>query len=146
VQIHRLPLADVFTALRTSPHGLSGEEAQRRLQEFGANEISSSRKTSFTRKLVQQFTHFLAILLWIAAGLAYLASSLQPGEGMDTLAYAIIAVIVINALFSFFQEYRAEQASMALRGLLLDRVSVLRSSAREEVHARARSFQGTCCC
>jgi sodium/potassium-transporting ATPase subunit alpha len=136
VQIHRLPLADVFAALQTSPQGLSGEEAQRRLQEFGANEISPSRKTSLPRKLVRQFTHFLAILLWIAAGLAFLASSMQPGEGMDTLAYAIVAVIVINALFSFFQEYRAEKASMALRGLLPDRVSVLRSRARQEVHAR----------
>ncbi len=136
MQIHRLPIADVFAALQTSPHGLSEEEAQRRLQEFGANEIAPSRKTSLFRKLVRQFTHFLAILLWIAVGLAYLANSLQPGEGMNTLAYAIVAVIVINALFSFFQEYRAEQASMALRGLLPDRVSVLRSSARQEVHAR----------
>jgi sodium/potassium-transporting ATPase subunit alpha len=136
VQIHRLPIADVFAALQTSPQGLTVEEATRRLEEFGPNEISPSRKTSLTRRLIRQFTHFLAILLWIAAGLAFLASSLQPGEGMDTLAYAIVAVIGINALFSFFQEYRAEQASMALHRLLPDRVSVLRSSGREEVHAR----------
>lgn len=136
MQIHRLPIREVFGALTTAPHGLSGEEAEKRLQEFGPNEISPSHKISLVRRLVRQFTHFLAILLWIAAGLAYLASSLQPGEGMDALALAIVAVIVINALFSFFQEYRAEQASEALRRLLPDRVTVLRSGERREVHAR----------
>jgi magnesium-transporting ATPase (P-type) len=49
--------------------------------------------------------------------LAYLAAYLQPGEGMETLAHAIVAVI-INALFSFFQEYKAERASAALHRLL----------------------------
>jgi sodium/potassium-transporting ATPase subunit alpha len=135
VQIHQLPIAEVFTALRTSAQGLTIEEARRRLEEFGANEISPSRETWLARKLLRQFTHFLAILLWMAAGLAFLASSLQPSAGMDTLAYAIVAVIVINALFSFFQEYRAERASLALRALLPDRVRVLRSNVPEEVHA-----------
>ena len=55
---------------------------------------------------------------------------------MDALALAIVAVIVINVLVSFFQEYRAEQASEALRRLLPDRVTVLRSGERLEVQVR----------
>ena len=68
--------------------------------------------------------------------LAYLAAYLQPGEGMETLAHAIVAVIVINALFSFFQEYKAERASAALHRLLPDRVKVRRGGKVAEVHAR----------
>jgi sodium/potassium-transporting ATPase subunit alpha len=136
MQIHRLSLADVYAALHTSPHGLSEEEVGKRLQEFGPNEISPPDPVHLTRMLLRQFTHFLALLLWVAAGLAYLASYLQPGEGMEMLAHAIVAVIVINALFSFFQEYKAEQASAALRQLLPDRVRVLRGGTAQEVRTR----------
>jgi len=136
MQIHRLSSTDVYGALQTSPHGLSEEEVERRLKAFGPNEISQPHQVSLTRMLLRQFTHFLALLLWVAAGLAYLAGSLQPGEGMEMLAHAIVAVIVINALFSFFQEYKAERASAALRQLLPDRVRVLRGGKAAEVHAR----------
>jgi sodium/potassium-transporting ATPase subunit alpha len=136
MQIHSFPSSDVYADLHTSPDGLSADEAARRLQEFGPNELSPSRRISLVRKLLRQFTHVLALLLWIAACLAYLASVLQPGEGMETLAYAIVAVIVINALFSFFQEYKAERASAALRRLLPDRVKVCRGGEVTEVQAR----------
>jgi sodium/potassium-transporting ATPase subunit alpha len=136
MQIHSLPTGDVFTALHTSAQGLGDDEAARRLQEFGPNELSPSRRISLRGKLLRQFTHFLALLLWIAAALAYLAAHLQPGEGMDTLGHAIVAVIIINALFSFFQEYKAERASAALRRLLPDRVNVRRGGKMTEVHAR----------
>ena len=106
------------------------------LTEFGPNELSPSRRISLRGKLLRQFTHFLALLLWIAALLAYLAAYLQPGEGMETLAHAIVAVIIINALFSFFQEYKAERASAALHRLLPDRVNVRRGAEMKEVHAR----------
>ena len=45
----------------------------------------------------RHFTHFLAILLWIAAGLSFAADMMKPGEGMATLGWAILGVIVINA-------------------------------------------------
>ena len=136
MQIQSLPIGDVYTALHTSFQGLGTDEAVRRVREFGPNELSPSRRISLGRMLLRQFTHFLALLLWIAACLAYLASSLQPGEGMETLTYAIVAVIVINALFSFFQEYKAERASAALHRLLPDRVNVRRGGEVVEVHAR----------
>jgi sodium/potassium-transporting ATPase subunit alpha len=136
MQIHSLPSHDVYAALHTSPEGLSHAVAARRLEEFGPNELSPSRRIGLGWKLLRQFTHVLALLLWIAAALAYLASVLQPGEGMEALAHAIVAVIVINALFSFFQEYKAERASAALRRLLPDRVKVRRGAELQEVPAR----------
>ncbi|HXH14005.1 MAG TPA: cation-transporting P-type ATPase [Alphaproteobacteria bacterium] len=136
MQIHSLPIDAVFMTLHTSPQGLAQQEAERRLREFGPNEIATAQRLSIARKLLRQFTHFLALLLWIAAGLAYIASYLQPGEGMAALAHAIVAVIVVNALFAFFQEYKVERASAALRRLLPDRVAVLRDGAIREVQAR----------
>jgi sodium/potassium-transporting ATPase subunit alpha len=137
VQIHQLAVDAVYAALRTSSQGLGEAEAARRLQEFGPNEISPARPLSLSRKLLRQFTHFLALLLWLAALLAYAASALQPGEGLPTLGHAIVAVIVINALFSFFQEHKAERASAALRQLLPDRVTVCRGGETQVVLAHA---------
>src|SRR5262245_36533086 len=105
MQIHGLPIRDVFTTLHTSSQGLGDDEAARRLRAFGPNEPSPSRRISLRGKLVRQVTHFLTLLLWLAALLAYLVAYLQPGEGMGTLAHALVGVLIINALFSFFQEY-----------------------------------------
>ena len=73
-----------------------------------------------------QFTHFFAVILWAAAGLAVLAELESPGSGMATLAAAIVAVILVNGLFSFWQERRASQALEALQRLLPAAVRVRR--------------------
>ena len=78
------------------------------------------------RGLIRHFTHFLALLLWIASGLAFAADFMKPGEGMATLGWAILGVIIINAVFAFFQEYKAERAVQALHRLLPDKAWVMR--------------------
>jgi sodium/potassium-transporting ATPase subunit alpha len=65
-------------------------------------------------KLLRQLTHFLALLLWVAAGLAFLGARLSPEWGLGPLAWAILAVILVNGGFSFFQEERAERVAEAL--------------------------------
>jgi sodium/potassium-transporting ATPase subunit alpha len=65
-------------------------------------------------------------LLWIASGLAFAADFMKPGEGMATLGWAILGVIVINAVFAFFQEYKAERAVQALHRLLPDKAWAMR--------------------
>jgi sodium/potassium-transporting ATPase subunit alpha len=126
---------DVLRTLVTSEEGLADEEAKRRLEEYGYNEIREAKKPSLTLKLLSQFTHFLAILLWIASALCFVSEYLHPGEGMLTLGIAIIAVICINAIFTFVQEYRAEKELEALRKLLPFRVKVLRKGAQKSVEA-----------
>jgi sodium/potassium-transporting ATPase subunit alpha len=88
------------------------------------------------RDLARQFTHFLALLLWLAAGLAFMLDYIQPGQGLRPLGTAIVAVVVINAIFAFAQEYKAERASMALRALLPDRAVVVRRGATRVLEAR----------
>src|SRR3990172_311953 len=135
MKIHSLPENEVFRTLVTSERGLTRDEAQRRRAEFGPNRIEEVREKPLVRKFIGQFTHFLAVLLWIAAALSFLSEYLHPGEGMLALGLAITAVIFINAVFTFVQEYRAERALEALRKLLPFFVRVLRDGREKETPA-----------
>ncbi|MBI5049347.1 MAG: cation-transporting P-type ATPase, partial [Nitrospirae bacterium] len=75
------------------------------------------------------------ILLWVASFFCFLSEYLHPGEGMLTLGFAIIGVIVINAIFTFIQEYRAEKALEALRKMLPSYARVLRDGKERELPA-----------
>jgi sodium/potassium-transporting ATPase subunit alpha len=136
MKINSLTTEEVFRSLVTTEQGLSEEEAALRLREFGFNEISEVKKTHLMVRFLDQFTHFLAILLWIAAFLSFLSEYLHPGEGMLHLGLAIVAVIVINAAFTFIQEYRAEKALDALKKLLPFYVKVLRAGKEKDVQGR----------
>lgn len=109
--------------------GLSEAAAQERLKVYGPNEIPRGRKVSPWVLLLRQFVHLLALLLWAAAGLAYLA-------GTPELAVAILAVIGVNGLFSFWQEYRAERTAEELLKLVPQRVMVLRDGRFRLLDAR----------
>ena len=136
MKINNLAKEEVLRSLVTSENGLTEEEAKKRFLEFGPNEIQEVRKKPLILRFISQFTHFLAILLWIAAILSFLSEYLHPGEGMLTLGFAIIAVIFINAIFTFIQEYRTEKALVALKKLLPFYVKVMRGAATKEIHAR----------
>lgn len=136
MNINSLTIEEVFKNLVTSENGLSSEEAEKRLSEFGPNEIKEVKKVSLSIRFLKQFTHFLAILLWIGAGLAISSEYLHPGEGMFTLGVAIIGVIFINALFTFFQEYRTEKSIEKLKLLLPFYVKTIRGGKQSEIPAR----------
>jgi len=126
MHIANLSIADALRSLRSSEQGLTTAEAERRLAEYGANRLAEIGHEAEWRRFLGEFTHFFALILWVAAGLAFFAESRSPGEGMWQLGAAIVAVIVINGSFSFWQEYRAERAIAALRKLLPQTVKVLR--------------------
>ncbi|MDA8083905.1 MAG: cation-transporting P-type ATPase [Nitrospiraceae bacterium] len=136
MKIHNLSREDVFLNLVTSENGLSSSEARKRLNEFGPNEIRETSKTPLTVKFLRQFTHLLAVLLWIGAGLSFISEALHPGEGMLNLGLAIVAVIILNAIFTFIQEYRAEKAIEILRQLLPFQVRVIREGREVLIVAR----------
>jgi sodium/potassium-transporting ATPase subunit alpha len=136
MRIQNLTKEEILKTLITSETGLSEEEAEKRLHEYGFNEIREIRKKPLYLKLLSQFTHFLAVLLWIAAALSFLSEYLHPGEGMLSLGLAILGVIVLNAIFTFVQEYRAEKAVEALKKLLPFYVKVLRHGSNKDIPAR----------
>ena len=91
MRIQNLTKEEILKTLITSETGLSEEEAEKRLHEYGFNEIREIRKKPLYLKLLSQFTHFLAVLLWIAAALSFLSEYLHPGEGMLSLSALAIA-------------------------------------------------------
>ncbi|GAA1999099.1 cation-transporting P-type ATPase [Catenulispora subtropica] len=97
--------------LRGSRDGLSSREAARRLVHYGPNELKRRGGTRWPGELARQFTHPLALLLWAAAALAWVA-------GIAAVALAIVVVIVLNAVFAFAQEMQAERAVEALAAYL----------------------------
>ena len=101
-------------------------EAARRLVEYGPNRGEEIEHASVALRFARQFTHFFALVLWFAAGLALLAELRNPGQGMGTLAYAIIGVIAVNGAFSFWQEHSARKSLAALKALLPPKVAALR--------------------
>ncbi|WP_069173963.1 cation-translocating P-type ATPase [Streptomyces griseus] len=115
--------------LGTGDRGLSGREAARRLAVYGANEVPVKAESSIGRELVRQLAHPLALLLWAAALLAFLA-------GIAVLGWAIIAVIMVNAGFALMQERQAERAVETLARYLPDRAEVVRDGQEQSVEAR----------
>jgi Ca2+-transporting ATPase len=108
--------------------GLTSEEAARRLAETGPNTIQAAPGPSPLRQFLANFVQLLAILLWIGAALALVA-------GMPQLSAAIVAVILVNAVFSYIQEHRAERAVAALRRILPLRVRVRRDGVASEIES-----------
>jgi len=121
--------SDALASLHSGPSGLDSAEARRRLAEFGPNQMERVHKKHLLLKLAEEFVHFFALILWLAAGLAFYAGYRDPGGGMVRMGWAIVLVILINGVFSFWQEARAERAIEALESLLPDRVKVLRGGA-----------------
>ncbi|HEX7096344.1 MAG TPA: cation-transporting P-type ATPase [Acidimicrobiales bacterium] len=108
--------------------GLSSREAHRRLADHGPNLLPAPPRPSAARRFVHQLVHFFAAMLWVAAGLAVLA-------GLPELAIAIAIVVVLNAVFAYAQERRADKAAERLHALLPRVVTVRRDAQRVEIDA-----------
>ncbi len=135
MKIHRLTPEQALSSLHSGADGLSVAEAERRLREFGSNQVESLPLEPLWLKFLKGFTHFFALILWFAAALSFVAEWRAPGQGMATLGYAILGVILVNGVFSFWQEYRAERALAALLRLLPSQVKVKRAGGVEQVEA-----------
>ncbi|GAA1636182.1 cation-transporting P-type ATPase [Nonomuraea maheshkhaliensis] len=108
--------------------GLSSAEAARRLAADGPNRLPEGESRHVPLLLLRELVHFFALMLWVAAGLALLA-------GMPQLAVAIAVVVLLNGVFAFAQEYRADQAGRRLRELIPATATVRRDSRHMVVSA-----------
>ena len=121
--------------MHTSTAGLTASEAKRRQSEFGPNHVEEVRRESLLLGFAREFTHFFAIILWLGAALAFFAEHYDPGQGMARLGVAIVGVILINGIFSFWQAYKAERAIAALRELLPQQVLGIRDGETVQLPA-----------
>lgn len=124
-----LPIEAVYESLGTATTGLSDYEATQKLEKFGANELPEPAHRPLWLRFTDQLTHFMALLLWVAGILAFISRTPELG-------WAIWAVIWINAIFSFWQEFQAERALAALKNVLPMQVKVYRDGELKLIPAR----------
>lgn len=117
--IPELPVAEVYIAMQTTALGLTKSEAADRLKDYGSNTIQEAKGKPLIWKFLSNFTHLMAILLWVGGIIGFIAQ-------LPQLGIAIWMVNIINGVFSFLQEFRAEKATEALRKLLPSYALVLR--------------------
>ena len=125
-QLFALDRKDLFLRLKTSENGLTADQVTRRLVEFGPNQPATAAKKNYSLAYLGQYTNFFAILLEGAALLSFAADRYDPGQGSDVLGYAILGAVIINATFTFWQEYRADKAMEELLKLMPGSVSLRR--------------------
>ncbi|MDZ4655194.1 MAG: calcium-translocating P-type ATPase, PMCA-type [Coriobacteriia bacterium] len=128
-EAHALPCDEVIERLASDKHtGLTAEEATRRLGEYGPNELQKAEKAPAWRMFLAQFNDFM---IWVLMA----AVAISAAEGQTIEAVAITAILLLNGILGFFQEYRAEQALEALRQLSAPTATVVRGGVEQEVPA-----------
>jgi len=127
-EIHAVPPGAACTLLSSRPEGLTREEASERLRRSGPNVLRKPPGRPLYRKLLSQFTHLMAVLLWVGGLVAFLA-------GMPQIGIAVLAVNLINGAFGFWQEHKAEKAAEALRRILPRRARVRRDGGEAHIPA-----------
>ncbi|GIO10731.1 calcium-translocating P-type ATPase, SERCA-type [Cohnella xylanilytica] len=127
---HQLTENELASALGTDAKGgLSPEEAARRLRDRGPNELSERQGESPIKLFINQFKDFMVLVL---AGATVISGLL--GEMLDALT--IIAIIVLNGVLGFFQEYRAEKSLKALKELSAPSAKTIRGGSMVVVPAK----------
>jgi len=123
---HTMTSGDVIAGLKSSVSGLYYEEAEKRLEIFGPNEISEAKKTGAMNILADQFKNILMLVLFLAAGISF-----GLGHYIEASAITIIAFFAIS--LGFIQEYRAEKAIEALRRMAAPSAFVIRHGTESEI-------------
>ena len=136
MKAYKLNKEQLLEKHRTSENGLSETVAAKRLLDFGPNELHEKKKKSYLNEYLKQYIQFFAILLEVAAFLAFIADHYVPNEGNDILGWAIIIAVVINATFTFWQEYKADKAMEALLKMMPTIVTVKRDGEDKKIDAK----------
>ena len=123
---------ETLDELQSSREGLSTAEAQKRLDDYGHNELEESQKRSLLAKFLDQFKDLMIIILLVAAALSVIT---EGSEGL-TDALIILAVVILNAAFGVYQEGQAEAAIEALKDMSSQIARVRRNGHVIEIDSR----------
>ena len=129
VNYYNLNVSDAINSIGSSQKGLSEEEARKRLEEHGSNELKQKEKISPFQILIRQFTSSIVCIL-----LAALIISFLIGEKLD--AIVISTIVVLNGVFGFIQEFKAEKAIEALKKLTALKAKIIREGIETEIDSK----------
>ncbi|WP_333655200.1 cation-translocating P-type ATPase [Dissulfurispira sp.] len=125
---HQKEIHEVVGDLRTSLQGLSSEDARKRFEEYGPNELKEKKKKTPFMMFLDQFKDFMILVLIAAAVISGIV-----GDPEDTIA--IIVIVLLNAVIGFVQEYRAEKAMSALKKMSAPFATVIREGMPSNIPA-----------
>jgi len=128
IEMSKMETKEVFNNLKTNPSGLNEEEIKKRQGTYGLNKVTEKKTFHPFRSLIKQFISPMAILLWIAGILAFIAK-------MPELAIAVWIVVVINGVFSFIQEWRTDKALSLLGKMIPRNARVIRNGVEITIPA-----------
>ncbi len=131
--VHEIPLKSLFSMLGSESTGLSSNEAESRIGKYGQNKLTEKKETPIIIRFILQFNNFFSYLLLFGALLSFISEWLMPGEGSIFIAWALVGVTVLNAVFTFIQEYKAEKAMKSFRNLMTSKDVVLRYVRKHQI-------------
>jgi Ca2+-transporting ATPase len=125
---YQLGSKEVFQKLGSSENGLSENEAQQRLNQYGPNKLAEEEKISKLSIFLHQFTSPLIYILLIAGSVTlFLQEFIDSG--------VIFAVVILNAVIGYIQEYKAEESVRALKRMVVPKAKVLREGKEKEIRS-----------
>ncbi|EKE15788.1 MAG: hypothetical protein ACD_11C00105G0013 [uncultured bacterium] len=127
--IYNLDLKEVLEKFSSSGNGLSETEAQKRLKESGKNIIERKSGWKWPKMIFNQFNDVLVWILLVAGGLAFLFKEYRD-------VTIILAIVGINAVIGFLQEFRAERVLESMRKLAPDNSFVIRDGKKKEIDSK----------
>ncbi len=125
---HAKSKKQILEILKTSEKGLGEDEAKRRLEKYGENKLRKVKKLQALKILINQFRSFLIYIILFAA-----LVSLIFGRMLDF--YVILAIIIINVILGFFQEYKAEKSLEELKRYMVNNVTVMRKGEQQQINS-----------
>jgi Ca2+-transporting ATPase len=128
MEFHSTSNEEVAAELQTSADGLTSHQAEERLREYGSNEITAKKKKTWWGILLSQFTDFMILILIAAAVISGVI-----GDSTDMIV--IFAIVLLNAVVGFIQEWRAEKAIEALQQMAASKAHVMRDKKSIEIEA-----------
>ncbi|WP_352399855.1 cation-translocating P-type ATPase [Anaerotignum sp.] len=119
---------ELFQEYGTSKHGLSGDEAERRIEKYGENKLKEGKRKSIVQVFFEQFADLLVVILIAAAVISALTGGIEG-------TIVIIAVLILNAILGTVQHFKAEKSLESLKAMSAPNARVIRDGEKVEVPA-----------
>lgn len=133
-EIYNETIEELFAKFNTSSDGLSEKEAAKRIEQYGQNKLTEEKKKSKIVLFFNQFNDFMIIILFIASIFSFVISYINNESFIDSII--IIIIVIINAILSFIQEMKANEAIEELNKMFVTNNYVIRDGQKRKIDVR----------
>ncbi len=133
---HKENLDLLLKKFKTSIHGLDSNKIDSLRTTYGLNQLSEKKELPWILKFLKEFKNFFSLLLLIGAVLAFIGHYFSPADGSNYIGWALIGVTILNAIFTFIQNVKAENAMKSFKNLLPQKISVIRDGKEDLIETK----------